>query len=270
MNFELKEYILTNLFGEYSYFYNEFTTRTYYFIKISQGCTGNCSYCGIKKAVGSLKSKSIDICVDEFKKGLRKRHKIFIITGDDVGAYGLDIKSSLPELLNEITKITGDYKIIIRALNPRWIVKYINELELILIREKITHIGIPIQSANIRLLKMMNRYSNTEKMKDAIIILKKAFPKLIIDTHYLIGFPTETYDEFEETIKFIAEVGLAGSFFPFTSRPNTPAESMYPKITKKELIKRMRKAKPILKAEGYKIISFPRFLLFIFEKNKKY
>ena len=270
VNFRLKEHILTNLFDEYSCFYNEFTARTNYFIKISQGCTGNCTYCGIKKAVGPLKSKSIDICVDEFKKGLRKKHKIFIITGDDVGTYGIDIKSSLPELLNEITKIPGDYKIRIRALHPRWVVKYINELEEMFKRKKITHVGIPIQSANSRILKLMNRYSDTEKMKDAIIRLKKAYPELIIDTHYLIGFPTETYNEFEETLKFIAEVELAGSIFPFTSRPNTPAESMYPKISKKEIIKRMRKAKPILKAEGYNIISLPRFFLFMFEKNKKY
>ncbi|MBU1940855.1 MAG: hypothetical protein KKC68_03705, partial [Candidatus Thermoplasmatota archaeon] len=96
-----------------------------YIISISRGCIHNCSYCGIRKGIGPLISKPLNQCIKEFMEGLQKKNTQFVITADDIGPYGIDIGSSLPELLNEITKIPGDYTIKITGTHPGWIIKYI-------------------------------------------------------------------------------------------------------------------------------------------------
>ena len=88
----------------------------------------------------------------------------------------MDIGSSFPGLLDEMTKIPGEFKISIMGLNPKWIVKYVEELEGVLKKQKIASITIPIQSGNNRILKLMNRYSNVEKIKNSILRLKESFP----------------------------------------------------------------------------------------------
>ena len=201
--FNFRESILKYIFNEQSFSYSELTTKKPFIVRISQGCVSNCSYCAIKKAVGPIVSKPIDQCINEFKKGLNEGYQEFSLTGDDVGAYGLDIKKTFPELLDKITNLKGNYQIIIRCFHPRWVVKYINELEMIFKRNKVNLIGIPIQSASSRLLKLMNRYSNKEKMYESIKRIKKSAPDLTIYTHYIIGFPSETFDEFKETLRLL-------------------------------------------------------------------
>lgn len=215
---------------------------------ISRGCTKNCSYCAIKKAIGPLISKPLDQCVKEFKKGLSLGYKDFVITADDVGAYGLDINSSFPKLLGKITSVEGDYNIEIQGLHPVWIVKYIDELEGILKRRKIKIIICPIQSGSSRLLKLMHRYHNTEKMKEVFLRIKKSFPDLSLETNYLVGFPTETDEDVEETLSFIKQVNFDACYvFPFSCKTGTMAEKIEPKIQKQEIFKRLEYVKEYFK-----------------------
>jgi len=162
---KIVDHILKNIFGENSLVYtisfhniNKQNKNPYFILRISWGCKGNCSYCSIKNSTGRFHSKSIDECIKEFKKGLDAGYKKFIITAVDPGAYGLDVGSSFSELLDKITMIPGDYKITVRSVNPRWIVKYIDDLEKIVKRRKVTQIGIPIQSGSSRILKLMHRF----------------------------------------------------------------------------------------------------------------
>ena len=135
---EIYQHILTNLYGEMSFIFRVIPKKDSFYIKISTGCKGICSYCVIKKAIGSLKSKTLNECIKEFEKGLEKGHDYFILDCDDTGAFGLDKKNdNLPKLLEKLSKYPKTYKIVIRNLHPEWIVKYINELELILKNKKI-------------------------------------------------------------------------------------------------------------------------------------
>jgi len=245
--FEIRNYILKYQLGEQSALYRWIIKKQFY-IRISWGCRGNCSYCGIKKAVGPLKSKPLDTCITEFKKGLNAGYKHFSLTADDIGAYGLDDSSSFPELLDGMTKIPGDYEIAILEIAPRWIVKYIDDLEEILKRGKITLINIPFQSGCNRILKLMNRYSDTEKMKDAILRLRRSYPDLSLATQNIVGFPTETDEEFRQTIHFIKDVNFNGGYlYQFSCKTGTKAVSIKPKIPKKEIIKRLKYAKKYLR-----------------------
>lgn len=259
---KITNYFLKKQFGKKSITYKYHTEKNnLYHLRISWGCVGNCSFCIIKKAIGKFHSKPFEECMKEFKKGLKEGYKEFIICSDDPGAYGIDIKNSFPKLLDEMTKIDGDYNIMITGLSPEMLMRYVDEFEEILKRKKITAVLFPIQSGNSRILKLMNRYSDTKKMKDAFLRLKKAFPDLILETQIIFGFPTETFEEYKESLKFAVECNFySGYLYKFSCRKGTKAEEMEPKVSQEEMDKRIKYAKKFFKEKGYKISNFKRGL----------
>jgi len=265
---KLKDHLLRHFLGENSPFYNSLTGKPY-LVMVSGGCFGNCSYCAIQQAIGPLKSKPIEECVDEFRGGVVKGYKKFYIVGDDLGSYGLDFNSTFPVLLSKITDIDGDYDLFIMDLNPRWFVKYYEEIKRILKNNKVKLILVPMQSGSSRILDKMNRYSDTDKFKKCLIDLKKEFPKIILVTHVMVGFPTETDEDFKESLEFVKEIGFnTGLLIPFSSKSGTKAEDIEPKISKKEINQRLRYAKKFFKQTGYNVIYIkkPRYF-FIFDKE---
>jgi len=234
-----------------------------YIIRISTGCLKNCSYCAIKRAVGDFKSKPINICLNEFKNGLDKGYSNFYLTAEDTGGYGLDINSNFPDLLDKITNVNGEYKINIYALNPSWVVRYIDELEEIVKKGKIKAICIPFQSGNKRILQNMNRYSDVKKIKSAFIRIKNTYPDIILATHCIVGFPSETDQEFKETIDFIKETELdLGVILPMSVREDITAEKIEPKVSRGEISKRVKSAQKYLRNSGYKTFKIKGGLYF--------
>lgn len=238
-----------------------------YRIRISWGCNCSCAYCGIRNAIGKHISKPIDQCLRKFKKGLAKGEKHFMLNRDDIGSYGVDIKFSFSDLMDKMTSVPGDYKISITNLNPQWIVKNIDKLEDIFKRGKIVRIGAPMHSSSSRILKLMNRFHNVEKITNALLRLKKSYPKLSIHTHIMLGFPTETEEDFQKTLSFIKNSNIsAGQFFPFSLKSDTEAENIGPKIPDEEVDKRLKDAKILLKNSGYAIPFRSRNKGFLFEE----
>ena len=226
--------------------------ESHYFIKISQGCIHNCSYCGIRNAVGPLKSKSVDQCIKEFKEGLQNGYKKFSLQADDVGPYGIDIDSSLPELLNKITLLPGAYELYIENTHPGWLIKYQNQWSEILSRRNIKAIIVSLQSGNNRILKLMRRAYTKEEVSELLINFKELNPNLKILTEIIIGFPSETREEFMETMNFIGEIRFdAGSILAFSPVKGTDAAAMKPVITQKEMQKRLKLALKYLRKIGY-------------------
>jgi threonylcarbamoyladenosine tRNA methylthiotransferase MtaB len=263
-------YVLKNLLGEHSMFYRSTSDISLFLIRISTGCLGNCSYCTIRKAIGPMVSKSQEEIIREFKKGLNNGYEKLIIAGDETGGYGTDINSNFPELLYKLTEIKGDYTISIRNLDPKWIVRYINDLEIILKRKKIRSIETSIQSGSNRILKLMNRYSNIQEIEEVLIQLKSFYPDLSLTTDYILGFPSETIDDFNQTMEFFRRINFSGGMIiPFSCKSGTEAESIEPKITQKEMSCRFRIAKKYLKNLDYHVIYRPRKKYFIFD-NRTY
>ena len=231
-----------------------------FIIRVGWGCLNNCAFCATKRAVGSLLSKPLEECVREFRKGLGEGYKYFVLTGDDTGAYGLDFGGSLLGLLHEITAISGDYEVFVVNLNPRWLVKYIDEMVLFSEKQmsRLTHFEIPIQSGSERVLKLMNRFHDVEKLKDVFRLLRKFFPSSVLETNVMLGFPTETDDDFDESLDFLSEVKFDyGYIMEFQCRPGTVAEKLYPKVSRKENLRRLRYAKKYLKDVGYRTMGRP-------------
>ena len=267
--FEIREYVIKNIHGQGTSAHRFLSKEPCFVIRISWGCYGNCTYCGIKKAIGTHKSKPIDECVEEFKKGLNEGYKRFLLTSDDTGAYGLDIGSSLPELLTKLTQIDADYEIEIYNIHPEWIVKYIDELEQIINNKKIPYLESPLTHGSPRVLKLMGRYSDIEKMKNSFVRLKKANPSLQLFANIIIGFPTEELEDLYNTIDFIKGCNFDSGFvYKFSCRSGTKAEEIKPVITEKEKSIRLKIIKKIMKKSGFKE---PRLAMkqpfFYFEKR---
>ena len=181
----------------------------------------------------------------------------------------MDIESNFPELLDKLTKIPGKYKISIRSLHPKWIVKYINELEQLLKTQKIVSIESAIQSGNNRILKLMRRFADVQKIKESFLRLQNANHELSLTTHYILGFPTETEEDFMETMNFLKKINFsAGFIYSCSIKTGTNAENIKPKVSKYLKRKNFRKAKKFLKNIGYDVINIPRYNIFIFENSR--
>jgi len=245
----IKENILRKYFSENLIFSQlVIAHETSYIIMIGRGCIHNCSYCAIKRAVGPLKSKSIDQCVREFKEGLNQGYTEFVLTSDDVGVYGLDIKTNFSELLDALTNIEGNYSIIMANTHPRWVIKYIDNLERIFARKKIKSILISVQSGSPRILKLMKRNVQIDALVDAVARLKKACPELEIVSHFIVGFPGETEEDFQDTLDIVKKIQFDRALvFKYSDVNDTEASKIEPKVPKSVINRRRRKVLKLIK-----------------------
>lgn len=197
-------------------------------LPICTGCLGNCSYCEVKFARGKLLSYPLENIVQEAKQALRNGCKELWITSQDNSCYGRDINSSLPELLNEICKIDREFFVRIGMMNPLHTKEILKELIQMYQNEKIfKFLHIPVQSTSNRLLKMMNRGYRIEDFLMIIEKFKKEIPNLTLATDIIVGFPTETEKEFEETMELIKKIRPDIVYISkFGARPMTEAAKM--------------------------------------------
>ena len=190
-------------------FYRLFTKpNPFPFLIIAQGCTSKCSFCHSKFYIGKVKSKTIDIIADEYRNFLKKKYKFIDIIAENTGAYGIDINKSLPELLEALDGITPDNKVkwMIDGLDPIWLIKYKDRLAPLIAKKRITVINLPVQSGNVRVLKLMNRYPDREKTIETLKEYRKLNPKLHLQGVFIVGFPSETDDDFNDTLSLINEI----------------------------------------------------------------
>jgi MiaB/RimO family radical SAM methylthiotransferase len=221
--------------------------RDWFYIRISEGCLGRCSYCGVRNAIGRLRSKSYDDCLKEFEEGFKKGYRKFAIVSEDTGSYGLDIGLTFPKLLRELVARNGNSQLIIHPGNPKWYVFYLEDLIPIIKSGRIKSLLIPIQSGSERILKLMNRFSDIRRVRSSIRKLKRAFPNMVLATHILVGFPSETEEDFRDTLRAVKEIGFNFiGIVPYSERPNTESVNIFPKVSREEIIARVNKAESFL------------------------
>lgn len=176
-------------------------------IIISNGCLGACSYCAVKFARGTLKSKSILEIKKEVEKAIENNTKEMLLTSQDTGCYGFDINTNIVELLKEIIKIPGDFKIRLGMANPKYLLKYKEEISKILNSKKMyKFLHIPIQSGNDEILKKMNRPYTVKECEELITYFKKEHKELTLSTDIIVGFPTEKEEQFKDTLNIIKKL----------------------------------------------------------------
>jgi threonylcarbamoyladenosine tRNA methylthiotransferase MtaB len=202
-----------------------------YYIKVSTGCHNNCAYCGIKKSRGMTKSKPIDNVVSEFRRGLQQGFKRFSLLGTDLSSYGMDIGCNLNDLLKELIKENGDFKISLRNINPGNFKRLIDDFLPLLSTNKIEYLEMAAESGSDRIIKLMNRNYTVAEFKEMVSKIRKAHPHFIIRTQLIAGFPTETEEEFQETMKLLDEVVFDFvEAYEFSERKGTVAAKLEPKV----------------------------------------
>lgn len=213
-----------------------------YFLVLGEGCLGNCSYCAIKKAKGKLQSKPLDEVIKDFKAGLAAGHKRFILTADDTGAYGQDLGTDIATLVEELLKTEGDYTLNIYHLEANWLIKYRDRLIRCFQTGKIDAVFSPIQSGSNRILRAMRRPYTREEYVNCIKALRNEVPALKIWNQFIVGFPGETEEDVEQSLKLLDEVPFnLVQAFAYSDRPGTDASKMDHHIPETVMNKRLKK-----------------------------
>lgn len=197
-------------------------------VPISEGCLGSCSYCIVKRARGDLKSYPPESIADEIKSAVSSGAKEVWLTSQDCGAYGSDIGSSLPELLEKVCGIEGEFMVRAGMMNPNHAKKNLEELIDAYKHEKIyKFLHVPVQSGDDEVLKDMNRHYSVADFIAVIDAFRKDIPGITISTDVIVGYPTEDEDAFKKTTALLKrtrpDVLNISRFWP---RPRTPAERL--------------------------------------------
>jgi MiaB/RimO family radical SAM methylthiotransferase len=210
-------------------------------VRCAMGCTGNCSYCAIKHAQGKFKSESIEQIVREAEMGIKKGYKEIALTGEDLGGYGCDMKTDLAQLLKEVTSLPGDYKVSIRFIDPYWLIRLMDPLMPIFETGKIKAFCAPAQSGSDRILKRMNRRYTFDSLKETINEIMDKTKVSMISTNIIVGFPGETEEEFQKSLKLVSEVKFGMYMnFAYEDRPGTKASEFSDKISEEEKQRRLK------------------------------
>ena len=209
------------------------------YIKIAEGCNFNCGYCIIPQLRGPYKSRKIENIVKEAKELAQKGVNEIVLIAQDTTSYGKDIygKPSLKELLIELNKIKELSWIRIMYTYPSFItdelLETINKLDKV-----VKYIDIPLQHVSKNMLEAMNRpvIDNKKLIKK----IRKLIPSVAIRTTFIVGYPGETEEDFQELYNFIKEMKIEKlGIFEFSREKNTKAYKLKPQIPSK--IKKQRK-----------------------------
>ena len=204
---------------------NNFDNHTRAFVKIQDGCNAFCSYCIIPYVRGRVRSKAPEDVINEVTTLVEKGYKEIVLTGIHTGRYGIDIDTSLEELLNKLIKIQNIYRIRLSSIEINEITPGIKKL-LKENRVMAKHLHIPLQSGSNKILKLMNRRYNKEEFLSMVEDLK-TIEDISLTTDLIVGFPKETEEEFNETIDTLNKIGFTKIHtFPYSKRKGTPAASM--------------------------------------------
>jgi len=197
-------------------------------IPVNYGCLGSCAYCCVVFARGRLRSYSIQEIVERVKKDVASGVREFWITSQDTACYGRDIGTNLAELLKALCSVEGDFRIRVGMMTPNLAKNILEDLIQAFQSEKIfKFIHLPVQSGDDQVLKRMRRFYTVEGFKSIVNAFRASFPEITIATDVICGFPGETEEAFEKTLRLIEEVKPdIVNVSKFFARPGTDAAEM--------------------------------------------
>ncbi|NWI98465.1 CDKAL methylthiotransferase, partial [Crypturellus undulatus] len=211
-------------------------------ISINTGCLNACTYCKTKHARGDLASYPIEELVDRAKQSFQEGVCEIWLTSEDTGAYGRDIGTDLPTLLWKLVEAIPEGAMLrLGMTNPPYILEHLEEMAKILNHPRVyAFLHIPVQSASDSVLMDMKREYCVADFKQVVDFLKEKVPGITIATDIICGFPGETDEDFQETMKLVDQYRFPSLFInQFYPRPGTPAAKMHqvPAAVKKQRTK---------------------------------
>ena len=207
-------------------------------ISIAEGCMFSCSYCITSLARGNLKSFPITEVKNDICSAIRQGCKEIQLTAQDTSSYGLDEDYNLGDLLKSVSELRGEFRIRVGMMNPFTCRKNIDSIIDGFDNPKIyKFLHLPVQSGDNTILKMMNRKYTVEDFFEIIRRFREKFPKITISTDMIVGFPTETEEQFEQTINLLKKVKPdITNITRYSARPFTKAKEMKGRL-KTEIVK---------------------------------
>lgn len=243
-------------------------------IPIMYGCNNFCSYCIVPYVRGRERSRLVDDVVAEFEQLVADGYKEITLLGQNVNSYGKDLEPrvTFAQLLRLLNDLPGDFRIRFMTSHPKDCTKEL--LDTMAQCDKVaTHLHLPFQSGNNRVLRAMNRGYTREHYMELINYAKDLMgDELSITSDIIVGFPGETYEEFQDTLSLVKELGATSLFtFIYSPRLGTPAAKMEDPIPYEEKSKWMRQllaAQEEISAQQMALHKDKVFKCFVFGKGK--
>ena len=171
-------------------------------VEIASGCMSECTFCQTKLSKGDLKSYRIGDIVRQVKTEISDGCNEVWLTSTDNGCYGLDIKADLPELVNAVSEIDKQFFIRVGMMNPMYMPKIRDSLLKSFESSKVfKFLHVPVQSGSNKILNDMKRGHTEQTFRDVTNKFRRKFEKFTISTDVIVGFPTETEEDFEQTLR---------------------------------------------------------------------
>ena len=200
--------------------------RTRMFLKVQDGCDYFCSFCTIPLARGKSRSANIQTTIEQVKKVSEDGVKEVVLTGVNLGDFGVQTGESFYELIQELDKIESIHRYRISSIEPNLLTNEI--IDFVASSNKfVPHFHIPLQSGNDEILQRMRRRYLSDVYASRVAYIKEKMPHCCIGVDVIVGFPGESEEHFLDTYNFINELDVSYlHVFPYSERANTTAKKM--------------------------------------------
>ncbi len=218
--------------------------RTRAMLKVEDGCVNFCSYCIIPYARGPVRSLPLAEAAGQARRLAGEGYHEVVLTGIEISSWGHDLRTGegLADLIEAVCAAAPGLRVRLGSLEPRTITEDFCRRTAAL-PNLCPHFHLSLQSGCDAVLARMGRKYDTERYHRSIRLLNGYFPDAGITTDLIVGFPGETQEEFEQTLRFLQSCAFSGvHVFPYSRRPGTPAASMPGQLSKEEKEARARRA----------------------------
>ena len=197
-------------------------------VEIASGCMSECTFCQTKLAKGDLSSYRLGDIVRQVQTEIKEGCKEVWLTSTDNGCYGFDIGTDLPTLVNAVSEIPKDFMIRVGMMNPMYMPRIKQNLIESYDNEKVfKFLHIPVQSGSNKVLNDMKRGHTSETFREIVKKVKERFEKFTISTDIIVGFPSETEEDFQKTITLLDETKPdVVNLSKYSARPGTDAAEL--------------------------------------------
>lgn len=200
----------------------------YAYLKIAEGCSNGCAYCTIPRIRGRFRSVPEKEVLEEANALAKKGYKELILVAQDTARYGEDIfgQPKLVDLLQKLVKIKGIEWIKLQYIYPEWV--SFELLDFVANSPKMCkYLDMPLQHIDDNILRAMNRRTNEDETRKLVDFIKTSYPQIVLRSTFIVGFPTESKQQFQKLCNFITAGYIPfASFFAFSKEEKTKAYYM--------------------------------------------
>lgn len=207
-----------------------FNNNTRIFMKIQDGCNQFCTYCIIPYARGRCRSRTLESVRNEAEKSARMGKREIVLTGINLAFYGREYGLNLADAVEECAGVKGIERIRLGSLEPEIMSDDLLK-RLSAVSQLCPQFHLSLQSGCNRTLKAMNRHYTSEEYFSLTERIRRFFPECSFTTDIMVGFPSETDEDFRESLEFVRKIGFSRvHVFRYSRRKGTPADRMAEQI----------------------------------------